>query len=153
MIASDSLNSIQPAVRASSSIAGARSALMLAAQIGFLWLINLGASTVAAWLHAPVPGNVVGLTVLFVLLSSGLVKASWLEPAATLLVKHLAFFFIPITVGLMDMGQLFALHGVGILFILATSAAVGMAVSGVVSTRLMNAQGAAQTRCESESGA
>jgi len=116
---------------------------LIAAQTAVLWLINFGASAVVAWFHAPIPGNALGLTVLFTLLLSGMVKASWLEPAATLLVKHLAFFFIPITIGLMDMGQLFELHGVGILFTLAVSAAVGMAMCGLTSQCLMNAQNAA----------
>ncbi len=116
--------------------ATARNVLLTAAQISVLWFFNLGASEAAAWLHAPVPGNVLGLTVLLALLCSGIVKASWLEPAATLLVRHLAFFFIPITIGLMGMGPLFALHGVGILFTLATSAAVGMAMCGLTYQRL-----------------
>ena len=120
-----------------------RKGLSIAAQLAALWLANLGASAAVAWCHAPVPGNVLGLTVLFALLCSGIVKASWLEPAATVLVRHLAFFFIPITIGLVSMGPLFALHGVGILFTLSVSAAVGMAMCGLTSQCLMNAQNAA----------
>ena len=131
-------------------IAATRMALLIAAQTAVLWLINFGASAVVAWFHAPIPGNALGLTVLFTLLLSGMVKASWLEPAATLLVKHLAFFFIPIAVGLMDMGPLFALHGVAILVALVVSAAVGMAVCGLTSQCLMNAQNGSRVRLRSE---
>lgn len=115
----------------------ARKAASIAAQLAALWAVNRGASAAVAWLHAPIPGNVVGIIVLFALLCSGVVKASWLEPTATFLVKHLAFFFIPITIGLTGMGPLFALHGAGILVALAASAAAGMAISGLTTKYLI----------------
>ncbi len=118
----------------------ARTALMVAAQVAVLWSINRGASAAVTELHAPIPGNVVGLALLFALLCGGIVKASWLEPTASFLVKHFAFFFIPITIGLMGMGRLFVLHGIGILCTLAVSAAVGLALCGVTAQSLINAQ-------------
>jgi holin-like protein len=124
------------------SIALLRNAPSIAAQIAVLWLINLGASAAVSRFHVPVPGNVVGLSLLFALLCGGIVKASWFEPTATLLVKHFAFFFIPITIGLIGMGGMFALHGAGILFTLAVSAAAGMAICGLTSQYLMNARNA-----------
>lgn len=127
-------------VRSAPIVAAARTALAIAAQIAVLWSIDLGASAAAATFHAPIPGNVLGLSILFALLSSGIVKLSWLEPTATLFVKHFAFFFIPITVSLMGMGRLLALHGIGIILILAVSGAIGMATCGLTSARLMNAR-------------
>ena len=44
--------------------------------------------------------------------SLGLVKASWFDVTGSFLIKHLAFFFVPITVGLMDAGSPFATNGV-----------------------------------------
>jgi holin-like protein len=70
-----------------------------------------------------------------------------------LLVKHLAFFFIPITIGLMDMGPLFALHGIGILITLSISAAVGMAMCGLTTQCLINAQSGSKARLGSEPNA
>ncbi len=131
----------------------ARRSASIAAQVAGLWLLNLGASDAVAWAHAPIPGNVVGFIILFALLCSGIVKTSWLEPTATFLVKHLAFFFIPITIGLTGMGPLFARHGAGILVALAVSAAVGMAASGLTSEYLITAQNASRVRRGSESEA
>ncbi len=131
----------------------ARRSFAIAAQVAALWLVNRGASAAVAWLHVPIPGNVVGLVALFALLCAGIVKLSWLEPAAKLLVKHLAFFFIPITIGLISMGPLFARHGAGILLALAASAAVGMALSGLTSQYLINAQNASRTRRGPRTGA
>lgn len=128
----------------------ARRSASIAAQVAGLWLLNWGASETVAWLHAPIPGNVVGFIVLFALLCSGIVKTSWLEPTATYLVKHLAFFFIPITIGLTGMGRLFALHGAAILVALALSGAVGMAMSGLTTEYLIHAKNASKTRRGSE---
>lgn len=131
----------------------ARRASLLATQTAVLWLINLGASAVVAWCHVPVPGTVLGLILLFALLCSGIARASWFEPAATLLVKHFALFFIPITVGLMSMGPLFALHGVGILVVLAASAAVGMAVCGLTYRCLTSVRSVGETQPREETDA
>ena len=130
----------QPRPNGRAAFVAARGLFTVAAQIAFLWAIDLGASALVAWLHAPLPGNVVGLAMLFALLCGGIVKVEWFAPAATLLVKHLAFFFIPITVGLLGMGALFASHGVGIMLALAVSAAIGIATCGLTSQRLLNAR-------------
>jgi holin-like protein len=136
--------------RAAPFFNAARKCASIVAQLVALWAVNRVASDAVAWLHAPIPGNVVGFMVLFALLCSGVVKMSWLEPTATFMVKHLAFFFIPITIGLTGMGPLFAIHGAAILVTLTMSAAVGMATSGLTSEYLINAQNASTSRRLSE---
>lgn len=59
----------------------------------------------------PVPGNVLGIIVLFILLCSGVIKESWISEAATFLLKHLVFFFVPIAVGLMNWWGVFYEYG------------------------------------------
>ena len=85
----------------------------------------------------PIPGNLVGMALLYGLLALGVVKLSWFEPAGPLLIRHLAFFFVPITVGLMDTGALFATKGVGIIITLAASAAIGIVLAGLISQFLL----------------
>jgi holin-like protein len=77
------------------------------------------------------------MVVLFALLASGIVKLSWFETSGSFLIKHLAFFFVPITVGLMDMGPLLAASGVGILVTLTLSAALGLSLAGWISQLLL----------------
>jgi holin-like protein len=48
---------------------------------------------------------VLGLLLFFVALSTGLVKLAWVERAAALLLRHMVLLFVPLTVGLMEMGQ------------------------------------------------
>lgn len=43
----------------------------------------------------PIPGSVIGMMLMTVSLQSGLVKLDWVKDAAHVLVKNMAFFFIP----------------------------------------------------------
>jgi holin-like protein len=105
-------------------------------QIVGLWVIFAAANSAVAWLELPIPGNLVGLVLLFVLLGAGIVKDRWVSGGATLLTRHLAFFFIPITVGLMGLMDVFAAHGVAIVLTLVVSAVLGICVAGFSSQAL-----------------
>ncbi|GAC1406520.1 MAG: CidA/LrgA family protein [Candidatus Velthaea sp.] len=117
------------------SIAGI-AAVRIAAQIGLLWAISAGSSLAVSALHLPLPGNVLGMIVLFGALASGSVKLDWFERGGTLLTKHLAFFFVPITVGLMGFGGTFVQYGLAIVATLSVSAVAGLLASGLVTQAL-----------------
>ena len=102
-------------------------------QLFGLWALSWAGVWVVQKVTLPLPGNLVGMVLLYALLALGIVKLSWFEAAGSLLVRHLAFFFVPITVGLMDAGSLFAAHGVGIILTLAASAAIGIMLTGWIS--------------------
>jgi holin-like protein len=108
-----------------------------ALQIFGLWTLNFAGVWVVEKLALPIPGNLVGMVLLYTLLALGIVKLSWFEAAGSFLIRHLAFFFVPITVGLMDAGSLFASRGVGIIFTLAASAAIGVMLAGWISQLLL----------------
>ncbi|GBG55340.1 holin-like protein CidA [Sporomusaceae bacterium FL31] len=71
------------------------------------WLGN----QIVQWAKIPVPGTVVGMILLFVLLSAGIVKLEYVQVATDFLLKHMLFFFVPIAVGLMNWGGLFWNNG------------------------------------------
>lgn len=52
-------------------------------------------------LHLPIPGNILGLVILFILLCTKIVKVDNISNVTNFLLDHLAFFFIPAGVGLM----------------------------------------------------
>jgi holin-like protein len=54
------------------------------------------------WLGVPLPSGVLGLLLLFLSLSLGLVKLDWVERAAAFLLRHMVLLFVPLTVGLLD---------------------------------------------------
>lgn len=105
-------------------------ALRIVGQIAGLWIFSAGGAWASSALHLPVPGNVIGLCALFAALLSGVVKTEWLDLGGGVLTKHLAFFFVPLTVGLMGFGSIFAQSGLALIVTLLVSAAVGLVVAG-----------------------
>lgn len=81
-------------------------------------------------LDLPVPGNVLGIMVLFLLLSAGVVKERWISEAASFLLRHLVFFFIPVAVGLMNWGEVFYDYGWVLLGAIVGSTALPLLVTG-----------------------
>jgi holin-like protein len=106
--------------------------LLVVAQIGLLMAISELGYALVAWSHIPLPGNVLGMVLLFVLLASGIVRLQWIEAGASLLLKHLAFFFVAIAVGLMSLGEVLRASGWVLLAVLLASAAVGIVLAGGV---------------------
>lgn len=102
-------------------------------QLFILGLLNELGYLIVGWLNLPIPGNVLGMILLFILLLTGVLKLEWINEVASFLLKHLVFFFIPITVGIMTLGTTFLNHGIFIIIILIASAAIGMIVTGNIS--------------------
>lgn len=123
------------------SLQSVRKFAIMGIQIFGLWAISAGSTWIVERFHVPIPGNVVGLCALFVALMSGAIKPRWLDIGGGMLTKHLAFFFVPITVGLMGFGATFAHAGVALAVTLVVSAALGMLAAGYT-TQLLAARGA-----------
>lgn len=80
-------------------------------QLGILWGVYFACNRLVAWTGWPIPANALGVVVLFGLLCLGVVRLDQVERVADFLLRHLVFFFIPIAVGLMDWGEVFARYG------------------------------------------
>ena len=102
-------------------------------QLALLWAVYQVSSWLAATAGLPIPGNVLGVLLLFALLCLGVVKLKHVELAADFLLKHLVFFFVPVAVGLMEWGQVFADYGLTLAAAIVLSAALPLlAVGGIV---------------------
>lgn len=106
-------------------------------QLLILLFINEIGFLIVKMTHWPVPGNIMGMLILFLLLCTGVFRLEWVEAAASLLIKHLAFFFIPISVGLMTLGAVFAKSGTSLIIVLVVSTLIGIIVSGTLSQALV----------------
>ena len=107
-------------------------ALGLVVQLALLVALSQLADLVVRVLQLPVPSNALGMLALFLLLQYGVLHLGHIDAAAALFVRHLAFFFIPIAVGVMAYRELLATTGAALLFVIAASALVGMLVAGLV---------------------
>ena len=52
-------------------------------------------------LNLPIPGNILGMIILFILLCTKVIKVDNISTVTSFLLDHLSFFFIPAGVGLM----------------------------------------------------
>jgi holin-like protein len=111
--------------------------LRLISQVVLLWLIYKLGNIVAEMTYLPIPGNVIGMIILFLLLLTGIIQLKWIEEGADILLKHLAFFFIPIAVGLMQWIGLFQLSGLQLLLSIILGTAVCIMVMSLVTTLLV----------------
>lgn len=81
----------------------AQAALLAVIYWGSVFLVRLGS--------LPIPAGILGIVILFILLLSGLIREEWIAFAATFLLRHLVFFFIPISVAIMDWADVFTGKG------------------------------------------
>ncbi len=88
----------------------------------------LAGKALAALLPFAFPGSIIGMLLLFVLLSMQLVKLHWVEQGAGLLLRHMGVLFVPVAVGLVawleplrqSFGLILLCVVLGIVLILAT---------------------------------
>ena len=119
----------------------AKDSFLLVLELAGLWGINKLGYLIVSRLHVPLPGNVAGMLLLFTLLCAGVVPARLFERSSSLLARHLAFFFVPIAVGLMDLGPTVISQGWLLLLVLVASAAVGLCMTGWFAQLLSSLKG------------
>ena len=95
-----------------------------------MWIIYYLSTWLVTFFRIPLPGSVLGMIILFTLLSTGVIKEQWLSAATGPLLKHLSFFFIPIAVGLMEWGDLFVQKGLLLFLPLVVSTLVALLATG-----------------------
>jgi holin-like protein len=104
--------------------------------IGLLVAFFLAGSALHA-VGVPIPGGVLGLVLFYLSLSTGLVKAKWVERAAALLLRHMVLLFVPLTVGLMDMGHVLSRQWFAILASLVVSLVAVLLTTGLLGRWLL----------------
>ena len=97
-------------------------------QLAVLWGIYLFSDLLVAQTGLPVPANVLGVVILFILLCLGVIKLEQVEGMADFLLKHLVFFFIPIVAGLMEWGGMFKEYGLTLALAIVVSSLASLFV-------------------------
>ena len=115
---------------------GLRRALRIGSQCAILGLLFATGTVLAHTFALPLPGNLVGMLLLLLLLSTGALRPAHVEDVAGFVVRHLNFFFIPFVVGLMAWGGLLASSGLVLAGCLIVSAVAGALTAALVATRM-----------------
>ena len=85
----------------------------------------------------PIPGGVLGLIVFYLALSAGLVKMQWVDEASNFLLRNMVLLFVPLTVGLMEMGSLLSRQALAISMSLLVSLAAVLVTTGLLGEWLL----------------
>lgn len=117
-------------------------ALILAAYLLGVLLHRIG---------VPIPGGVLGLLLFFLAMTLGLIKLSWVERAAGLLLRHMVLLFVPLTVGLMEVGHVISRHALPIVASLLVSWCAVLLTTGFLGRWLLKDPQATSPLASSES--
>ena len=104
----------------------------------YVFLFLLVGETAAKALKLTIPGNVVGMILLFLALRCKMISLKSVKPAVDSLLKHMVLFFIPYGVGLMVYPELILQHwkALGIIVILSTT--VTLLITALIYQKLNN---------------
>ncbi|MCT4702504.1 CidA/LrgA family protein [Enterobacteriaceae bacterium H20N1] len=67
-----------------------------------IYLCLYAGIAIASLLPITIPGSIIGMLILFVLLSLQILPAKWVKPGCHLLIRYMALLFVPIGVGVMQ---------------------------------------------------
>lgn len=81
--------------------------------------------------HAPIPGSVIGMIILFLLLKSNLLKVESIKHFSEYILRNLAFFFIPPGVALINSFHILNGQILKLLFIIVSSTFLVVVVTGI----------------------
>lgn len=87
---------------------------------------------IAKTLNIPIPGNIIAMILLFLSLCTGIIKVEKVESISSFFLDHLAFFFIPAGVGLMNSFDSIKSSAIQIVIICIVTTIIVMGVTGIV---------------------
>lgn len=86
----------------------------------------------------PIPGNVIGMLILFLLLYLKVIKVEQISTISNFFLEHLAFFFIPAGVGLISSFSVIKNIWLQLLIVCFVTTAITMICTGLVVQKIAN---------------
>jgi len=114
--------------------------LKLLRQIAIIFSIYFLGEVVQKTLSLAIPGSVLGMLILLLLLSTGVIKLRMIENISNFLLDHLAFFFIPAGVGLISSFSMLKGNLLAIIIVSLLSTIVVLLVTGIVVQLMMKGE-------------
>lgn len=114
--------------------------IKIAMQISIIYIIYAAGNYISRLIAdiIVIPGNIIGMIILFLLLISNVLKLSTIEETGNFMLKYMGFFFVPLTVGLMESYKLVQRSIIQIIVILFVSCIIVMFVTGKVTDALIS---------------
>jgi holin-like protein len=99
-------------------------------QLAIILVICFIGEMINKFLNIPIPGNVLGMLILLICLSTGILKLNQIEEVSEFLLNHLAFFFVPAGVQILTSFDIIKGSLIPILLIIFISTIVVLVVTG-----------------------
>ncbi|MBP1888894.1 holin-like protein [Clostridium moniliforme] len=100
--------------------------------------IYLIGEVIVALTHIPIPGNIIGLLLLFIGLCTKVIKVSQVETLTNFFLDHLAFFFLPAGVSLMNSLGIIKASILQIIIICVITTSITIASTGLIVQFVVN---------------
>ncbi|MGL5389969.1 MAG: CidA/LrgA family protein [Shewanella sp.] len=113
-----------------------RNGALLVLQVALFCLLAALCHMLVLWAQLPIPASVLGLGILLILLSTGLLPEGAVQLGATWLIGELLLFFIPPVISIIQYDHLFADYGANILLTLVLGSGCVMVGTGWVVDRV-----------------
>ena len=112
----------------------------IAVQIAIIYAIYWAGNLVSSLMShiIVIPGNIIGMVILLILLTTNILKLSMIEETSSFMLKYMGFFFVPLSVGIMESYKLIQGSIVQIFIILVISCILVMYVSCKVTDVLIS---------------
>ena len=112
-----------------------RSLKILQAFLYIFMFLGLG-ELVVYFIDIPVPGNILGMILIFVALKLKLIKLETVKPASDKLIQYLMLFFVPFGVGLLAYFDFIKAHWLVLVIVATLSTLVTLFITAFVQEKL-----------------
>lgn len=119
-------------------------------QCGIVFAICLLGELIRFVTHLPIPGNVFGMVLLFLLLWSGILKKEHIAKVSDFLLGNMAFFFIPSAVAIIVYYKTIASVIIPFLLIIVFSTIIVMGATGQIAQLFMKLQQKSKSKLEGQ---
>ncbi len=106
-------------------------------QIVLLCGISLVGNEITRFFHFGIPGNILGLGILFLLLECKILSVTWIEDGASFLIAELLLFFIPSAIGVIQFKAILMNQFVSLGVVIALSTLAVVLFVGVLTEAIL----------------
>ncbi|GGP14831.1 CidA/LrgA family holin-like protein [Oceanobacillus neutriphilus] len=106
-------------------------------QISVLFLFNFIGQFIQGYFSLSIPGSLIGMLLLFSLLILKVLPLTWIQSGVDFLLKDIPFFFIPVTVGVVQYLSFFYGKGSLTILLVVISTFFVIGVSGTLTNFLL----------------
>ena len=116
--------------------AGRLQCLQVPLQVALYAAMFIASEQLVAWLHLPLPANIVGMLLLLALIMLRVLPLNWVRAGSRWLLAEMLLFFVPAVVAVVNYSQLLRVEGWRIFLVIAVSTLLVLGATALVVDRV-----------------